>query len=161
MFPFESFAVTVKVNASPAALEEGTPDNTSWEAPEASTLIEKDFESDPEVTVMDFDPAVLRVAENVLLPEFKVLEAGSVAEASLEVKRSVPENPVAVFPASSCAVTVKENEFPEVTLDGAVIANREAEPALTVRVGLFETAAPDRVAPRVADPEVSPVKLAV
>jgi hypothetical protein len=77
------------------------------------------------------------------------------------VKRSVPENPVAVFPASSCAVTVKENEFPEVTLDGAVIANREAEPALTVRVGLFETAAPDRVAPRVADPEVSPVKLAV
>ena len=161
MLPFESLAVTVKVKASPAALEAGTPDNTSWVAPEASTLMEKDFEIDPEVTVIDFDPAVFRVAEKVLAPELSVLDEGRFAAESLDEKRSGLLKPVTVFPASSCAVTVKENAFPEVTPEGEVIANREADPAFTVSVALLETAPPDRVAPSVDEPELAPVKLAV
>ena len=88
MFPFESLAVTVKVKSPPAALETGTPDNTSRVAPEASTLIEKDFEIDPEVTVIVFEPEFFRVAEKVLVPELSVLEEGRIAAESLEVKRS-------------------------------------------------------------------------
>ena len=161
MLPFESLAVTVKVKASPAALEVGTPDNSSWVAPEASTLMEKDFEIDPEVMVIDFDPAVFRVAEKVLVPELSVLDEGRIAAESLDEKRSGLLKPVTVFPASSCAVTVKENAFPEVTLEGDVIANRDADPAFTVRVALLETAAPDTVEPMATDPEFIPVKLAV
>jgi len=101
IFPFKSLAVTVKVKASPAAVEAGTPARISWEAPDASTLTEKVFEIDPELNVMVFDPAVFRVAEKVLVPEVRLLDAGRMAAESFELKEIRLLNPVAVFPASS------------------------------------------------------------
>ena len=47
------------------------------------------------------------------------------------------------------------------TLEGDVIANRDAGPGFRVRFALFKTAAPDKVEPMVTDPEFSPVKLAI
>jgi hypothetical protein len=119
-------------------------------------------ESVPSEAVRVADPAVLRVTANDFTPLESVEAVGRVAAESEEVRATVPAYPVAVLPAASLAVTVIEKLDPEVLEAGTAVRTKEVAAAgFTVRLALVETAAPDTVAPRVTDPEFSPVKLAV
>jgi hypothetical protein len=125
-------------------------------------MAEEVAERDPSDAVRVLDPAVLRVSEKVPTPFKRLAEAGRVAAESEDVIATVPVCPLAVLPAASFAVTVIEKLEPEIVVTGTEVRTSEvADPAFTVRVALFETAAPDTVEPSVTDPKFCPVKLAV
>jgi len=67
-----------------------------------------------------------------------------------------------MLPAASLAVTVMLKVAPAMELAGMEVRTREfAEAGLMVMVALLEIADPERVAPKVTEPEFTPVKLAV
>ena len=67
-----------------------------------------------------------------------------------------------MFPAASLAVMVMLKLAPAMEVLGTEAMTREAaEDGLMEMVALLEMADPERVAPKVTEPEFTPVKLAV
>jgi hypothetical protein len=98
-------------------------------------------------------------AEMVVVPE-RVPEPGFVPMAI--VIDAVEE--VTVFPCASCTVITGwvAQALPAVPPEGwEVMASLDAVPGVTVMEVLLDTEAPERVAPRVTDPAIAPVRVAV
>ena len=69
---------------------------------------------------------------------------------------------MAVFPAASFAVTVKEKAEPAVAVEGTELRTScDAAPGETVMEALLETADAEMVAPSVTEPARDPVNVAV
>jgi len=115
----------------------------------------------PPLAVMFFTPEDLSVMAKVPTPLVRVDEAGRVACPSFELMETTPENPVAMFPPESRAVTVKVVEFPALTLAGIEVrASWVAFEALTVMAVEVALRAPS-VAVKVLLPAVLKVRLKV
>ena len=84
------------------------------------------------VAVIDWLPAVSRVAEKVAFPEVRVALAGRTALGSLLANCTVPAYPVATLPYGSYAVTVTFPAAPAVSAVGKpVTSSVEAAAGLT------------------------------
>jgi hypothetical protein len=154
VFPDASFAVTVNENALPAVEDAGTELRTRVEAEAGFTVMEYEVsERGPSDAVRVEVPAVFSLIEKDPVPEVRIVAFGSVAAESLEEIATLPEYPVAVFPAVSFAVTEILNAVPEIADAGMdPKTNRVAAPGVTLMGAVFVTGVPASVAPRVTPP---------
>ena len=163
VLPDASLAVTVKLKAVPATAEAGTEARARVAAElEETVMLVEVMERDPSDAVRDLVPTVFNLTAKEPTPFARVAAFGRVAAESLEEMATVPVYPVAMLPDASLAVTVMLKVAPAMELAGMEVRTREfAEAGLMVMVALLEIADPERVAPRVTEPEFTPVKLAV
>ena len=154
VFPDASFAITVNENELPAVVDVGTELRTKLEADAGFTVTPDEVtEREPSDAVRVREPAVLSVIEKDPTPLVSIADAGRVAFESLEVIATVPEYPVAVFPAVSFAVTEILNAVPEIADAGIEPkTSRVAAPGVMPIGAVFVTGVPVRVAPRVTPP---------
>ena len=162
VLPEASFAVTIKVKAEPAVAEAGMDESARELAVPAETVMLVDVTARvPSDAVRVEDPAVFSLTRNDPVPLVSVDAFGSVAAESVEVIATLPEYPVAVFPAASFAVTETVSDEPEIVDAGIEPkTSRLAVPGVTVSGAVFVTGVPERVAPRVTPPAWFAVKRA-
>jgi hypothetical protein len=149
MFPYESRAVTTKLNADPAVVLRGMLLRMSALADEGVMLTGSEVaESEPSLAVKVRLPDVFNLELNEPDPPWIGVVAGRSPAESLEAKLRLPLYPVAVFPFASFAVTVKFNAVPAGADAGSpVIVRCVASPELTSTCVASVTETPEMLAP--------------